>query len=70
MRKPPSHALLPENRLSTAPTTNKAAPEIAAAIGTAGLKPSRNGMMGRLAPTEKARKDEMAAPLGEPRRWD
>jgi len=34
MRTPPMSALRPENRLNTAPTTNSAAPEIAAATAT------------------------------------
>jgi hypothetical protein len=47
MRKPLSQAFLPENRLSRAPTTNSAAPEIAAATATPLAVPNRNGMSGR-----------------------
>ena len=67
MRSPPRTALRPENRLNVAPTTNKAPPEMAAAISTPGLSPSKNGMSGRLAPIEKAMNEETAAPIGEPR---
>ena len=65
MRKPPANAPLPEKRLSVAPTTNKATPESEAAMVTPWPKPNRNGMSGRLAPMQKAMKEEIAHPIPE-----
>src|SRR2546422_5345676 len=68
MRRPSRTALRPVKRLIIEPTPNKATAVIAtAAMRAPSPRANRNGASGTSAPTPNEKKEDSAAPQGEPR---